>query len=95
MRSHYFLCIQNYSLTDARNKHGEVFDKAAVEPVLLTKQSRPSHVIMSAETYQKLVKRLEELEDMLLGQEANIALSNSKMVGSEAFTNTLENLADG
>ena len=95
MRSHYFLCIQNYSLTDARNKHGEVFDKAAVEPVLLTKQSRPSHVIMSAETYQKLVKRLEELEDMLLGQEANVALSNSKMVGNEAFTNALENLADG
>ena len=50
---------------------------------------------MSAETYQKLVKRLEELEDMLLGQEANVALSNSKMVGNEAFTNALENLADG
>ena len=95
MQSHCFLCMQNYSLTDARNKHGEVFDKAAVEPVLLTKQSRPSHVIMSAETYQKLVKRLEELEDMLLGQEANVALSNSKMVGNEAFTNALENLADG
>ena len=95
MQSHCFLCMQNYSLTDARNKHGEVFDKAAVEPVLLTKPSRPSHVIMSAETYQKLVNRLDELEDMLLGQEANIALSNSKMVGSEAFTNTLENLADG
>lgn len=87
--------MQNYSLTDARNKHGEVFDKAAVEPVLLTKQSRPSHVIMSAQTYQKLVDRLEELEDMLLGQEANAALSKSEMMGSEAFTNALENLANG
>lgn len=87
--------MQNYSLTDARNKHGEVFDKAAVEPVLLTKQSRPSHVIMSAETYQQLIERLEELEDMVLGQEANVAHSNSKMVGSEAFTNALENLANG
>jgi len=87
--------MQNYSLTDARNKHGEVFDKAAVEPVLLTKQSRPSHVIMSAETYQKLVERLEELEDIVLGQEANVALRNSKMMGSEAFKNALENLANG
>lgn len=87
--------MQNYSLTDARNKHGEVFDKATVEPVLLTKQSRPSHVIMSAETYQKLVDRLQELEDMLLGQEANAALSKSKMTGSETFTTALENLANG
>lgn len=87
--------MQNYSLTDARNKHGEVFDKAAVEPVLLTKQSRPSHVIMSAETYQKLVERLEELEDMVLAQVANAALSKSKMMGSEAFTTALENLANG
>ena len=95
MDRHSCFYMQNYSLTDARNKHGEVFDKAAVEPVLLTKQSRPSHVIMSAETYQKLVERLEELEDMVLAQEANVALSNSEMVGSKAFTNALENLANG
>ncbi len=87
--------MESYSLTDARNKHGEVFDKAAVEPVLLTKQSRPSHVIMSAQTYQKLVNRLEELEDMVLGQEANAALKKSEMMGSEAFTTALENLANG
>lgn len=43
--------MQQYTLTDARNRHGEIFDKAAVEPVLLTKQSRPSHVVMSAEAY--------------------------------------------
>ena len=52
--------MQTYTLTDARNKHGEVFDKAAIEPVLLTKQSRPSHVIISADSYQKLINRLQE-----------------------------------
>ncbi|MBW4624213.1 MAG: type II toxin-antitoxin system Phd/YefM family antitoxin [Brasilonema octagenarum HA4186-MV1] len=84
-----------YTLTDARNKHGEVFDKATVEPVLLTKQSRPSHVIMSAESYDQLINRLTELEDMLLGQAAKTALSQSKMVGTETFTSALERLADG
>jgi len=87
--------MQIYTLTDACNKHGEVFDKAAIEPVLLTNQSRPSHVIISAESYQKLINRLTELEDMLLGQAAEVALSQSKMVGTDNFTNALERLANG
>lgn len=87
--------MQTYTLTDARNKHGEVFDKAAIEPVLLTKQSRPSHVIISADSYHKLLNRLQELEDMVFGQAAETALSQSKMVGTEAFTSALEHLADG
>ncbi|WP_375511603.1 type II toxin-antitoxin system Phd/YefM family antitoxin [uncultured Nostoc sp.] len=89
------IAMQTYTLTDARNKHGEVFDKAATEPVLLTKQSRPSHVIISAESYQKLINRLEELEDMVFGQAAEVALSQSKMIGTEAFTSALEHLASG
>ncbi|MFS0517286.1 type II toxin-antitoxin system Phd/YefM family antitoxin [Nostoc sp. UIC 10607] len=89
------MSMQTYTLTDARNKHGEVFDKAAIEPVLLTKQSRPSHVIISAESYQKLINRLEELEDMVFGQAAEVALSQSKMIGTEAFTSALEHLANG
>jgi len=87
--------MQTYTLTDARNKHGEVFDKAAIEPVLLTKQSRPSHVIISADSYQKLITRLQELEDMQLVQSAETALSQSRMVGTEAFTSALEHLANG
>ena len=87
--------MQTYTLTDARNKHGEVFDKAATEPVLLTKQSRPSHVIISAESYQKLINRLEELEDMVFGQSAEVALSQSKMIATETFTSALEHLANG
>ena len=89
------ITMQTYTLTDARNKHGEVFDKAATEPVLLTKQSRPSHVIISAESYQKLINRLEELEDMVFGQAAEVALSQSQMIGTEAFTSALEHLANG
>ena len=87
--------MKTYTLTQTRNQHGEVFDKATVEPVLVTKQKRPSHVILSAEAYQKLVDRLEELEDLNLGSLVETALTQSKMVGSEEFTATLEKLANG
>lgn len=87
--------MESYTLTQTRNQHGEVFDKATVEPVLVTKQKRPSHVILSAEAYQKLVDRLEELEDLNLGSSAETALTQSKMIGSEEFTATLEKLANG
>ena len=83
-----------YTLTQTRNQHGEVFDKAQVEPVLVTKQKRPSHVILSAQAYQKLINRLEELEDLHLGQTADKARSESELVGSEAFTAALEKLAN-
>jgi prevent-host-death family protein len=81
--------MQTYTLTDARNRHGEVFDRAVVEPVLLTKQSRPSHVILSAQAYEALVTRLTELEDLALGRAAEVALSQSQTVGSDFFTTEL------
>ncbi|MBD0345749.1 MAG: type II toxin-antitoxin system Phd/YefM family antitoxin [Coleofasciculus sp. Co-bin14] len=87
--------MQSYTLTDTHNRLSEVFEKAVTEPVLVIEQSRPSHVIMSADTYQRLLKRLEELEDMLLGQAADAALKNSHMVGVETFTSTLQRLANG
>ncbi len=86
--------MNTYTLTQTRNQHGEVFDKAQVEPVLITKQKRPSHVLLSAQDYQKLIDRLEELEDLYLGQTADKARNKSKLVGSEAFTTALEKLAD-
>ncbi|KOR37261.1 MULTISPECIES: type II toxin-antitoxin system Phd/YefM family antitoxin [Planktothricoides] len=86
--------MQTYTLSEARNRHGEVFDQAAVEPVLLTKQSRPSYVLMSAESYQQLIDRLTQLEDMLLGQTAEEARNQSQMVGTETFTKTLRELAN-
>ncbi|NES00441.1 MAG: type II toxin-antitoxin system prevent-host-death family antitoxin [Symploca sp. SIO1B1] len=41
--------MQHYTLTDARNRQSEVFNKATTEPVLLTNQSLPSHVLMSVD----------------------------------------------
>ena len=87
--------MKSYTLTQTRNQHGEVFDQAKIEPVLVTKQKRPSHVILSAETYQKLITKIEELEDLNLGQTAETALKQSSMVGSEKFVSSLKKLADG
>jgi prevent-host-death family protein len=87
--------MKAYTLTETRNRHGEVFDKATVEPVLVTKQQRPSHVIMSVEAYERLITRLRELEDNNLGKMAQEALSKSRMVGVNEFTTALEHLANG
>ena len=87
--------MKTYTLTQTRNHHGEVFDQATVEPVLITKQKRPSHVILSADAYQQLINKLEELEDLNWGKLAQTALTQSSMVGSEEFTATLEKIANG
>lgn len=91
----YYFIMKSYTLTQTRNQHGEVFDLANVEPVLVTKQKRPSHVILSALAYQELINRLEELEDLNWGRMAEIKLKQSSMVGSEGFTAILETLANG
>ena len=87
--------MKSYTLTQIRNQHGEVFDQAQIEPVLVTKQKRPSHVIISAHTYQQLITRLEELEDLNLGRAAENAINQSLMVGNDDFTAILEKLANG
>lgn len=86
--------VNIYTLTETRNHHGEVFDKAQVEPVLITKQKRPSHVILSAEVFQQLLTRLEELEDRQLGQTAEVVLNESPLVGVDDFVQALKTLAD-
>jgi prevent-host-death family protein len=87
--------MKTYSLTEAQNLHGEVFDQAMREPVLLTKQARPSHVILSAQTYNELMDRLTELEELTYGQAAQANLQKSRMVGSDRFTAELERIANG
>ena len=86
--------VNIYTLTQTRNQHGEVFDKAQIEPVLITKQKRPSHVIISAEVFQQLLTRLEELEDRQLIETADTVLSQSSLVGTDAFVQALKKLAN-
>jgi prevent-host-death family protein len=85
--------MQHFSVGEIQNPHSEVLNQAAVEPVLLTKESQPSYVVMSVESYEQLINRLAELEDLIIGQQAQAAISNSRMVGTETFTAELERLA--
>lgn len=87
--------MQSYTLKDTWDHYQEVFKKAITEPILVTQQSQSSHVIMSAEAYGQILKRVEILEDMVLGKAAEIALKESQMVGKETFTSTLESLING
>jgi PHD/YefM family antitoxin component YafN of YafNO toxin-antitoxin module len=86
--------MKTYLLTDARHRHREVFDQAIQAPVLLTKNSQLSHVIVSAQTYQMMVDRLADLEDLIWGTTAHMNLGKSKMVGIERFTTELAQLAN-
>lgn len=85
--------MQSYPLAEVGDRSSEVFEQAAVEPVMLTEASKPEFVIMSVQDYQRLLDRLAELEDRLLGQLAEDAFQHSQMVGSAAFTAELEKLA--
>jgi prevent-host-death family protein len=85
--------MQHFSVNEIQNIHSEVLNQAAVEPVLLTTESHPSYVIMSVENYEHLINRLAQLEDLVIGEQAQTALLNSRMVGTETFTAELQRLA--
>jgi len=87
--------MATFTLSECRDRHGEVFDLAAAEPVLLTKQGRPSHVLLSARAYRELTERLTALEDRAFGEASRLALRNESSAGSEAFTAALKKLAHG
>jgi PHD/YefM family antitoxin component YafN of YafNO toxin-antitoxin module len=85
--------MQHFSVNEIQNTGSEVLNQAAVEPVLLTAESQQSYVIMSFLNYEQLINRLAQLEDLVIGQQAQTALSTSRMVGAEAFTVEIKRLA--
>lgn len=87
--------MKTFTLTDARNHHGKVFDQALMEPVLLTKKDRPTHVVLSAQAYEQLTERLALLEDLAWGKTAETALQQSSVLDTDVFVAALRQLADG
>lgn len=86
--------MQSYPLDEIHDRQQEVFNQATIEPVLLTGEAQLSYVIMSAHEYQQLIDRLALLEDCALGQLAETAQQNSRMVGTERFAAELKRLVD-
>ncbi|MEA5574510.1 type II toxin-antitoxin system prevent-host-death family antitoxin [Calothrix sp. UHCC 0171] len=85
--------MRQFPLRDIQNPHSNALQKATTEPIILTSESQSSYVIMSIENYEQLMNRITQLEDLILGQQAQMAVAKSKMVGSEIFTAELERLA--
>jgi prevent-host-death family protein len=85
--------MRQFTLGDIQNPHSDALEQAATEPIVLTSESQASYVIMSVENYEQLMNRVAQLEDSILAQQAQIAVANSQMVGSEIFTAELERLA--
>jgi tetrahydromethanopterin S-methyltransferase subunit G len=85
--------MQSYPLTEIPPIANDILEQAASEPVLLVQESQAGYVLMSAQQYQNLIRRLEELEDRVFGKLAETALQSSSMVGSEVFIAELQQLA--
>ena len=60
------------------------------DPVLLTKNSRPSHVVLSANDYNALIRQLEILEDKIWGERTLEAKRTGKFMGPEKFMKWLK-----
>ncbi|MFU8833162.1 MAG: type II toxin-antitoxin system Phd/YefM family antitoxin [Wenzhouxiangella sp.] len=45
--------MKTFTALEAKNRFGQVIDAAQREPVTITRQGRPSVVILSAEEYQR------------------------------------------
>ncbi len=83
-----------YTLTDAKTRHGEVFERAVGEPVLLTKNGRQSHVVMSARFFDYLMDKLRQAEDGAFGEWADHVKATMATVGSERFEQELKRIAN-
>ena len=86
--------MKTFTLTDARNHPGKVFDQASIEPVLLTKKDRPTHIVMSAQAYDQLTERLALLEDLVWGKTAETVLQQSSVLDTDIFMSALRQLSD-
>lgn len=86
--------MYTYALTQSQNQHGEVFERALVEPVVITQQEQPSHVVLSAAAYEQLMAKIEYLEDELWGRAATLAEQESELVSSDVFMETLKEFAN-
>jgi PHD/YefM family antitoxin component YafN of YafNO toxin-antitoxin module len=85
--------MQRFSVSEIQNTDRQALHQAEIEPVLIIDESQSSYVIMSVDCYEQLIDRLERLEDLEIGQQAQSALSTSRMVGAEIFTAELQRLA--
>lgn len=57
------------SVTELKRNFSSVLNQAGNDPVAVLNHNRPEAYLLSAEYYEKLLERLEDLEDARLAQE--------------------------
>lgn len=81
--------MRTLTATEIRHKFGEVVEGLKTEPVLVEKSGRPVAVILSYEAYE----RLQELEDVWWGEQANKAMAEG-LLSAEETTSWLKEKLD-
>jgi antitoxin Phd len=85
--------MNSFTASMAKNKFGELLDKARREPVIIEKHARPNAVLMAYEDYEYL----KGLEEKLLAQRADKVVAEDEWVGvdeSEKLLSDIMNAKD-
>ena len=60
----YNLCMKLFALSDANQDFSLLIDRAAEEPILITRQGKEAAVVISPSLYQEMTEAMEDLEDI-------------------------------
>ena len=58
--------MKTYSMGDFQRHTGDIADEAAKEPITLTRYGKPKYVLISHESYQRLLTREQTQRSYLL-----------------------------
>lgn len=80
--------MSHITASTAKNKFGEMLDKARREPVIIERHARPNAVLMAYEEYQYL----KGLEEALLALRADAEVKKSDWLGVEESEKLLDDI---
>jgi prevent-host-death family protein len=60
----YNLSMRSFALSDANCDLSKLVDKAAKEPILITRHGKKAAMVISPSLYQEMIDAMEELEDI-------------------------------
>ena len=60
----YNLSMRSFALSDANQDLSSLIDRAAEEPILITRQGKEAAVVISPSLYQEMTEAMEDLEDI-------------------------------
>jgi len=56
--------MKSFALSDANQDLSSLIDRAAEEPILITRQGKEAAVVISPSLYQEMTEAMEDLEDI-------------------------------